>query len=150
MSSYFNTDWNLIGDYSGMNNAPSPMESDNGFKWPEAVEKAFSWRGMDPNRRSRYNSYRDYDNAYNPRRREDDGLNQSNPYLAQIAPDAFLYTRPQQGQQYASSGGGRSGGGGVGGAASGAAQGLVAGLSTGIPHLGAIGAIAGGLKGLFG
>jgi len=147
MSSYFNTDWNLIGDYSGMNNAPSSKGSDNSSKWQEALFRASSW--TDRNRRSRYNSYRDYDNDYNPRRGQD-GLNQSNPYLAQIAPDAFLYTPPQQGQQFASSGGGRSGGGGVGGAASGAAQGLVAGLSTGIPHLGAIGAIAGGLKGLFG
>ena len=149
MSSYFNTDWNLIGDYSGMNNAPSPMGSDNSSKWQEAFLKASSWMGMDPNRRSRYNSYRDYDNAYNSRGGED-RLNQSNPYLTQLAGDTFLYTEPQQGKQFASSGGGRSGGGGVGGAASGAAQGLVAGLSTGIPHFGAIGAIAGGLKGLFG
>lgn len=142
MSSYFNTDWNLIGDYSGMNNAPSSKGSDNSSKWQEALFRASSW--MDRNRRSRYNSYRDYDNDYNPGRGQD-GLNQSNPHLAPIAADTFLYTAPQQGQQHASSGGGRSGSGGMFGTIGGLAGTI--GTAAGVfgPLGSAVGAGVGGL-----
>lgn len=135
MSSYFNTNWDLVGDYSGINNAPFSRGTNDFSRIGEAFLKSANWL----NNRNRYRNASDYNfdekNNYS---------SQSSPYIAKLGDDFAIYTPPPTIK--GGSSGGRSGG--IGGIISGAGSGLLAGLSTGIPHAGAIGAITGAFSGL--
>ena len=101
----FRTDWNTIGDYSGLSGQPFSSDSRQNDKWGsilEAITKADNWR----------NKYRDtYGNSATQPYRNPIQF-QSNPNVAQIGDGSFLYTPPQQ--PFTTTGGKSSGSSGLG------------------------------------
>ena len=136
----FRTDWNTIGDYSGLSGKPydsgSTWSGDD--KWKNALSKGLSWLASDKNK---YRSQAERQPSV------DFAKNTSGSGFQQIAPDISVFM-PQQQQAPFTIAGGQSSGGGLGsalGSAAGFAAGmLIPGAQPFTPELMALGGNIGG------
>ena len=141
MNTDFRTDWNTVGDYSGLSGKPYDSGSSwsGQDKWKDALTKGISWLASGKNK---YRSQGERQPSVNFAK------NTSGSGFQQIAPDISVFM-PQQQAPFTIAGG-QSSGGGIG-STIGGALGTVGGALIGGPFGASIGGSAGSaIGGLFG
>jgi len=136
----FKTDWNTIGDYSGLSGKPydSGSTSSSDDKWKDALSKSLSWLASSD--KNKYRSQGERQPSV------DFAKNTSGSGFQQIAPDISVFM-PQQQAPFTIAGGQSSGGGlgsALGSAAGFAAGMLIPGAQAFTPQLMALGGNIGG------
>ena len=138
----FKTDWNTIGNYSGLSGKPYDSDSteSSNDKWKDALSKGLSWLASSDKNKYRFQGERQPS--------VDFAKNTSGSGFQQIAPDISVFM-PQQQAPFTIAGG-QSSGGGLGstiGGVLGTVGGALIGGSAGAKIGGSAGSAIGGLIG---